>query len=279
MKKKIRSTFVLTAFFAVAIIGVSSLTESVTMSAYANTFGSPGGRTNSLSDNSNCTACHSGTINSGTGIGLITAPGLVSGYVAGQTYTITASIAETGISKFGFEITAEKDADNSKTGTLILTDVARTTLVNSNNAITHTSIGTPSLTTGANSWSFDWTAPTSGTGGVTFYAAFNASNGAGTGGGDQIYSTSFNVTESTVGINDLVGNSKSVLYPNPAVNYFKVSSNNIIENVTVFDLNGKIMVSNNQPNGKINVESLSSGIYFVQVKSDNIISTEKLIVK
>ena len=115
MKKNILSTLVLTAVFAVVIIGTTTLTESGTMSAYANTGGSPGGRTGSPGDNSNCTACHSGTINSGLGVASIASTIPASGYVPGQTYTITSTISQNLINKFGFEIASERDLDNSKT--------------------------------------------------------------------------------------------------------------------------------------------------------------------
>ena len=49
-------------------------------------------------------------------------------------------------------------------------------MINNDKAITHTSSGI-STTGDSNSWSFDWTAPASGTGDVTFYGAFNAANG------------------------------------------------------------------------------------------------------
>ena len=89
----------------------------------------------------------------------------------GQTYTITGVVSQNSINKFGFEITAEKDLDNSKVGTLIITDGTRTKFVNSNNAVTHKSGGTSG--SNSNSWSFDWVAPLSGSGDVTFYGAFN----------------------------------------------------------------------------------------------------------
>ena len=91
MKKNILSTIGLTAFFATAIIIASSLGNEGTHSVYAYTGGSPGQKTGSPGDGStsNCTGCHTGTINSGNGTGAITAKGLAGGYVPGQTYTIT----------------------------------------------------------------------------------------------------------------------------------------------------------------------------------------------
>ena len=109
MKKNILATIGLSIFFGLSILMISSLTPNSTYSAYANGGGSPGSRTNSPGDLGNCTGCHSGTINTGPGVASITAPSLAAGYVPGQTYTITGSITQSAINKFGFEITAERN--------------------------------------------------------------------------------------------------------------------------------------------------------------------------
>ena len=116
-----------------------ALTESGITDVYANTSGSPGGKTDSPNDNSNtvfgpanCTSCHNGTFNTGNGISSITSNIPSVGYLPGNTYTITAAIAQVAINKFGFEVSAEKDADNSKIGTFALTDAVKTKFVNSN---------------------------------------------------------------------------------------------------------------------------------------------------
>ena len=40
---------------------------------------------------------------------------------------------------------------------------------------------------GGFTWQFNWTAPSSNEGDVTFYGVFNAANGDGSNGGDKIY--------------------------------------------------------------------------------------------
>lgn len=159
---------------------------------YSYAGGSPGGKTGSPGDNGNtCTDCHSGTAQTKTG--WITTNIPADGYVAGETYVVTATGTHPGVVKFGFELTDENSAGD-KLGGLTVTDVSRTKYINSNNAITHTSAG--NVPTGnTNSWSMDWTAPTDGDGEVTFYAAFNAANGNGNTSGDQIYKTSLTVAE------------------------------------------------------------------------------------
>ena len=159
---------------------------------YSYTGGSPGGKTGSPGDGgSTCTACHSGTAQ--TQGGLISTNIPFTGYEPGQTYTITVSANLSGISKYGYELTAE-NASGTKQGTFAITDPARTKTVNGGKATTQTSGGT--VANGNNiSWSVDWTAPASGTGSITFYTALNATNSNGSTSGDQIYTSTRSVSE------------------------------------------------------------------------------------
>ncbi len=153
---------------------------------YSYNSGSPGGKSGSPGDGgSTCTQCHSGTAQPQTD--WITTNIPEEGFTAGITYTIVATGTHTGVSKFGFELTAE-DGFGTKVGTLSITDPSRTKFTNANHSVTHTSGGT-SVSGDSNTWSMDWTAP-SDLSVVTFYAAFNAANGNGTTTGDVIYTTS-----------------------------------------------------------------------------------------
>ena len=128
--------------------------------------GSPGGKTGSPMDNSNCTSCHSTTPLSGS---TITTNIPTNGYVPGTVYTITANITSGGggFNLQGFELTSEENTTNTKIGTFFITDASTTQLVNNGNAVTHTAGGN-NLST----WNFDWEAPSSASGDVTFYGAF-----------------------------------------------------------------------------------------------------------
>jgi len=154
---------------------------------YSYNSGSPGGKSGSPGDGgSTCTDCHSGTAQSQ--FGWISSDIPAEGYTPGETYTITATGNHTGVVKFGFELTAE-DAFGAKTGTLSITDPARTKFTNANKAVTHTSGGT-SPSGSSSSWSMEWTAPASAPPVIKFYAAYNAANGNGMTSGDVIYTSS-----------------------------------------------------------------------------------------
>ena len=154
--------------------------------------GSPGGKTGSPSDNGNCMSCHSGSAGSINAIYTSNIPAL--GYTAGNVYTITAAIqsaSTNGIS--GFEVTCEEDATGLKTGTFFTNSSfnGETQMVNNGTAVTHTASGNT-----LNSWSFDWEAPMSGTGQVTFYGAFiQAGYPVGNNSGDLFGAASITVDE------------------------------------------------------------------------------------
>lgn len=160
---------------------------------YANSNGSPGGRSGSPGDNNQtCTSCHTGSaINQS---GWISSNIPISGYTPGQTYEITVNGVHSGVALFGFELSAE-NSTGQKVGSFSLSDPGRTKLTNQNKAVTHTSGGTnPS---GNNiSWTVNWTAPATDIGQVGFYAALNAANGNGGTTGDVIYKTNLFVNAS-----------------------------------------------------------------------------------
>jgi hypothetical protein len=151
---------------------------------YANSAGSPGGKTGSPGDsNATCTQCHSGTAS--TVSGWITTNIPSEGYTPGGSYVITATGTHSGVVKFGFELTAETSA-GVKIGTFTISEPTRTQLVNINKAVTHTQAG--NVPTGnTNTWTMNWNAPASNVGQIRFYAAFNAANGNGNNTGDVIY--------------------------------------------------------------------------------------------
>jgi len=246
--------------------------------------GSPGGKTGSPGDGfANCTECHSG--NPQQASGWITSNIPAAGYMPGQTYTITATGTHTGVAKFGFEVTAE-DASAAKKGTIIITDAVQTQTANSNKSITHTVDGT-ALSGDSKSWSFDWTAPSTGTGTVTFYGAFNAANGNGNNTGDVIYITSRSYLEFATGIGD--DNDKLAdinIFPNPFTDQLNIASGNLeepVKSIRISGLDGKSVWSADIKNGNqgkhhIDASGFSKGIYFVSVIfSDNRLAAYKVV--
>ena len=279
------STKITLSIFTLSI-GAICLTD-YTAPVHGNQNGPPAGRTGSPSDGSNCTVgCHTGTPT--TQAGIITSNIPVTGYVPGQTYTITATVVSNPTVKFGFQISPQ-DASGNLKGTLVVTNSTETQLVGSGKYIEHKLAGTPG--TGSRTWTFDWIAPVIGSGDVTFYGAFNITNNSGTNAGDQIRLSSTTVSEDvSSSINE---NSNSIaisVFPNPVTEYMNVSyelKNNSKVNAKLFSVTGQEIIEffNEEQNAgtqskKIELNpSISSGTYFLSIDMNGVKSIKKIIVQ
>lgn len=163
--------------------------------ANSNSGGAPAVKTGSPSDGNTCfQSCH----NSFPVLpkpGLITSNIPVTGYVPGNTYTITASISSPGKNSFGFEVSPQA-SNGSRLGTIVITNSSETQFTGSGQKwITHKN------NTGVNNaktWTFDWIAPPSGTGDVTFYGAFIIGNGGSGNSLDSVKTSTLTVSETTI---------------------------------------------------------------------------------
>lgn len=154
---------------------------------FTNASNPPTGYTGAPSEN-NCTSCHTGTaISSGTAWSSINISGMPTSYVPGTNYSLTLNGSSAATAKNGFEMVV-LNSSNSSTGTLTAGTGSATS--------TATRVYLRQTSATVSSWTFNWTAPASGTGTVTFYVCFNGSNNNGTdGSGDNIYVKSFTLTE------------------------------------------------------------------------------------
>jgi hypothetical protein len=70
------------------------------------------------------------------------------------------------------------------------------------------------------------------------------------------------------------------VYPNPAKNEIKVSTQVQLQNAKVYNLLGKTMLHINYPSDRINVSSLNAGIYIMSLTSDEgAVVNKKIIIK
>ena len=144
-----------------------------------------------------CAECHLSPGDPGSGQISITAPPL---YVPGQTYqiTVTHTNPDPTRRRWGFQLTA-LDPSDEKAGELLnttaLTRIITGAPSNNRQYIEHTTSPPPGVDgtfagqTGGASWTFNWTAPSTDVGVVTFYAAGNHANNNGSSSGDYIYFT------------------------------------------------------------------------------------------
>ncbi|MCF8357998.1 MAG: T9SS type A sorting domain-containing protein [Prolixibacteraceae bacterium] len=238
--------------------------------------GSPGKKTGSPLDGSTCTQCHSGTAIEAE---MISTDIPETGYLPGETYTVTLSSNYAEAARFGFEITAENEAE--KTGTFIITDEATTKLTNGDQAVTHKSGGT-TPEEGSISWSFEWTAPETNSGDISFYAVVNAANGNGSTSGDQIITSILSVPSATTGILNTALNNGLKVYPNPASGYVNIESQHDITKVALIDLNGKVIHQEEfsaRDQALFNFPTTANGLHFVQVFSEGSINSYPIQIK
>ncbi|HPR31056.1 MAG TPA: T9SS type A sorting domain-containing protein [Prolixibacteraceae bacterium] len=226
--------------------------------------GSPGRKSGSPLDGASCTQCHTGTSLSSEWI-TTTIP--ATGYVRGETYTLTLSAAHQEAARFGFELTAENSTE--KKGLFTITQTERTKLTNNNQAVTHTSGGT-SPNNGQISWNVEWTAPEEDAGAITFYAATNAANGNGSTSGDQIFTSALTVSPATTHNGQSIVQSPLKVYPNPASGWVFLETSSPVQNIVLMNTEGKIIrhLNGTQQNPcKLNVEGFTPGIYVLKVET------------
>jgi hypothetical protein len=234
--------------------------------------GAPAGKTGSIGDGGNTcatTGCHTADgVNYSPNIYVSGFP--ADGYMPGQTYRINLQTSGVSNSVTGFECVVENNS-NRRVGAFNSID-GNTQAVHNNDYIAHTSAGTAN-----HSWLFDWTAPATSQGNLTFYYAVNFANGNGMSDHDYVQTGSLNVNEHTGNLDGFFENTIKI-YPNPtkAILYINVSKN--IDKASVLDMNGKeyeISIHNNQAD----VSFLPQGNYLLQLETENVKTVKQFIKK
>lgn len=253
-------------------LGIGLFVFSSIPDAQSYTNGSPDGRTGAPNDNngSTCTSCHSGTAT--TQAGLITSNIPASGYVPGSTYQLTASVSLAGRTKFGFQVSPQ-DGLGNKIGNLVATNTAETKTTGMGKYVTHKSAGT-SGPNGTKSWTFDWTAPSTGVGQVTFYGAFNCANSNNMSSGDIIYLSTLQATEAPASIGETRPTIAFTMSPNPAVDQLFIQTGQLLEDalVTIYTLEGRLVQTNQfdafqSDRFELDIRSLPSGVYLLKLNT------------
>lgn len=283
--------------FAIALFTLSVVAVMIQLNlqrASANSFGAPvsngRGYTGSPLDNRSCntSGCHSGTLNAGPGAVEITSTIPAEGYKAGERYSITAKVTESGIQKFGFQITAE-NSSNQKSGRFIAGSQTRAP---SDFFVTHGTSSASTAGSGTKSWTFSWDAPEeAGEGEITFYASFNAANSNGSRTGDNIYTTSLSAQENILSNLQVAEKSAAILkiYPNPAIDEcsieMELSNTSIFASLAIYSLSGRLILSkevevlNGKLSEKLSLGSLKKGLYLLAIQTQDKTYYERLSLR
>src|SRR5258705_1050497 len=187
-----RSRLIVLPSLLAAFLGLLLSNDGGTRPVHAFSAGPPAGYTAAPGEEPEaCAECHVPT-DAGTGHISITAP---STYVPGQTYqvTVTHTNSDQTRMRWGFELTV-LDTSDEKAGDLQSVDGLTQVLNNqgpggARQYLEHTSVGTFVGQKNGASWTFNWTAPATDVGPVTFYTAGNQANNDGNTSGDYIYKT------------------------------------------------------------------------------------------
>lgn len=264
---------ILTLFIA----ALTGILYTINQNVLSYSSGAPVASTNAPGETTCATnmLCHNVVPNSGSGGAMIsTMENISNGYVPGTVYNMMPYVNQAGSSKIGFQTVALL-SNGQGAGSVTITNTK--TQMNSDAGkeyVTHTSSG--NFNVGLHDWMYEWTAPPAGSGTVTVYGAFIASNNSMTADtGDYIYTDSLVIPEKTTGVQDCAGhkfriNSVSQLAGGDVflISYFSKETSRA--DITVYDITGKQLKYTTETfyPGSNNTRFMleyPAGIYFISI--------------
>lgn len=226
-----------------------------------------------------CVDCHSGSTLPASGVVSFSFSGANNLYVPGQSYDITISL--TGSVKTGFQMTALDDND-SAAGDFTAGTNSQTQSNAGKNYINH------SASSGVDSWTFLWNAPSVSAGDVTFYYAVNETNNNGNNQGDQIYIGSNSISEDVSSGIATISDKEETVIDMIVQNNSLMTSFSLEEDANIYfaaqDISGKQLDYHNFGQMNAGLQSFnipldskySSGIYLFTVFVNNTPYTTKI---
>jgi len=243
--------------------------------------------------------CHDGfALNSGSAQLNLDLGGADNTYTFSQQYTVTVSLSRTGLLRGGFQIIAMQDNNISTSpGIITLTQLTRTQRVDAAHPhtggcatqnkvwIEHTSNGIDDVVNDTISWQFNWQAPSTDVGTITFYLAAVDADVDLDNTGDYVYSLSKTITATPTSIVNAIADNNMKIFPNPASNTLNIQTDNLqtaIKEIRMYDMTGCAVFNHTSfaiNNTAIDVSNLSTGLYFLHITSSNGERIVKKIVK
>ena len=203
-----------------------------------NSSGPPSGYANNAPTFQNCTVCHSGVVNSGNGS--IQFVGLPSFYIPGETYPLEIFVNGSNSRGFGFQAAVMKD--DISAGSFSINSTSNYSEINGD--YIQQSSRNPE-----GSWVFDWIAPNSDIGEITFSASGLATGGSSGYSGDDVYTTEVSISAQPLSIHSALESNNFTLhnnYPNPfnpitTIDY-ELKEESFIE-LNIYDLSGNSIIN------------------------------------
>jgi len=242
-----------------------------------------------------CNDCHNsyGNSNSGTGTIYVTSNIPNWRYVPGQTYIVNVIVKQIGKPLFGLGFEA-LTSTNANAGSLIITNSTKTTIktktvsgVTRNNVVHQLNGG---LHADSAIFTFNWTAPTSNIGNITFYFAGIAANNNGNEDLDYAYNGSKVVSPaSTTGLsenNKNISNLKAYINDEGRITLEYSSFEHTSPKINIIDLGGRLVSSEETGqyvSGEVKMTvsvpvGLKSGMYLIRVISNGESLNSKLFI-
>lgn len=198
----------------------------------------------------------------------------VTEYRPGETYSMFIAVeASVGSpTRYGFQMTAVTDADNSGAGAFSdLSGNAKALTLNGRTYLEHKGPSNLDI------FSATWTAPEAGTGDVTVFAAGIAANGNGGSSGDSGVIGSMAFTELDLSSIKVLTADEMSFSPNPAMDIIKVDTKlNQSMVYNVLSMSGAKVASGYVENNAIDISNLTNGLYIVTVSGEGFIYRQKI---
>ncbi len=218
-------------------------------------------------------------------------------YKGGMTYTVKLTGTNTTtntLPKFGFQIasmlgtTATATPTNEGTWSTTLPSGTHEVMASSSggnfllNIVEQASSQFATTLSGATGATyvetFTWTAPSTGTGTISFWAAVNAVNADALANAGDLWNTNhvtINEWVHTAGVNEISNEFTVSAFPNPTVNTLTINVNNAGNySVEVYDINGRIVVTENMEVSNsaksLNTSNWIPGMYQVVISKDGV---------
>jgi hypothetical protein len=227
--------------------------------------------------------------------------GADAGYIPGKTYNITVSVKKQGMQAAGFQFVALQNNDvNTSPGSITLTQTSRTQKVDANNPhvqgcnlmqkvwVEHTYQGINSDASGESLWTFEWKAPNSHVGDITFYLAALESDYSGDETGDYVYTKSISSPDLTTSVIESDNPyADLVIFPNPANSklYLKTHAPDI-QQIELLNTHGKLMkrFNNSIPTHnttaiELDISDISPGVYYVSIQGKKASTVRKIVIQ
>ncbi len=241
-------------------------------------------RTGSPVGNGSCQTCHNaGAFNPSAVIEILSGDNPVTEYEPGAQYTMRITTTTTGSpASYGFQAVA-LDGANATAGAWGSGTGYKTVSVSGRSYAEQDGPGT------SNVYNITWTAPATGAGDVSFYAATSSTNGNGATSGDNGAVAPMVTLAEDAGssvANQGIGKMELTVMPNPvgsSLTYKAIGRDNGNYHLQITDAFGKVVkvqtvnLITGENQNSIDVSDLAKGVYILQISGKDYYAAERML--